>query len=45
MDGRSEFSFKNVEEYPFVLLAFSRRIGCRQIGGPTSERAKRPVHA
>jgi hypothetical protein len=44
-EGQSEFSFKNPEGILFHIVTFSRTIGCRQAGVPTSEHTWFPGHA
>jgi hypothetical protein len=44
-DGKNEFTFRNPEGVRFVILTFSRTIGCRQAGIPTLEDTWFPGHA
>jgi len=44
-NGQNEFSVKNPEGVRFIILTFSRTMGCRQVGVPTLEHTWFPDHA
>ncbi len=44
-EGQTEFSFTNPSGTRFIILTFSRTIGCRQAGAPTLEDTWFPGHA
>ncbi len=44
-EGRSEFTFRNVEGTRFNILTFSRTLGCEPAGVPTLEYTWFPSHA
>jgi hypothetical protein len=44
-NGKDEFTFSNPERIRFAIITFSRTLGCRQTGVPTSEHTWFPGYA
>ena len=44
-DGKDEFTFTNPEGIRFVIITFSRTLGCREAGEPTLEHTWFPSYA